>query len=50
MFLDSEDFVRMFQGQIKPMQAFMAGKLEARGDKMLAVKLEKIMAKVKSKL
>ena len=50
MNLDSGDFVKMFQGELKPMQAFMAGKMEVKGDKMLGVKLEKLMEKVKSKL
>ena len=35
MILDSEDFLRMFQGQLTPMQALMAGKLQVRGDKMI---------------
>jgi len=35
---------------LKPMQALMAGKLQVRGDKMLGMKLEKLMGKVKSKL
>lgn len=50
MILDSGDFVRMFQGQLNPMQALMLEKLEVRGNKVLALKLEKLMGKVKSKL
>ena len=50
MILDSEDFVKMFQGQLNPVQAFMGGKMEVKGDKMLAAKLEKLMGTMKSKL
>lgn len=50
MILDSGDFVKMFQGQLNPVQAFMGGKMEVKGDKMLAAKLEKLMGKMKSKL
>lgn len=50
MILDSEDFVKMFQGQLNPLQAFMGGKMEVKGDKMLAAKLEKLMGTMKSKL
>ena len=50
MMLDSEDFVKMFQGQLNPLQAFMGGKMEVKGDKMLAAKLEKLMGTMKSKL
>ena len=50
MILDSEDFVKMFQGRLNPLQAFMGGKMEVKGDKMLAAKLEKLMGTIKSKL
>ena len=50
MILDSEDFVKMFQGRLNPLQAFMGGKMEVKGDKMLASKLEKLMGTIKSKL
>ena len=50
MILDSEDFVKMFQGQLNPLQAFMGGNMEVKGDKMLAAKLEKLMGTMKSKL
>ena len=50
MNLDSEDFVKMFKGELNPTQAFMGGKLKIKGDMMLAMKLEKLMGKMKSKL
>lgn len=50
MSLDSEDFVKMFQGRLNPTQAFMAGKLKIKGDMMIAMKLEKLMGKMKAKL
>ncbi|XP_031564328.1 hydroxysteroid dehydrogenase-like protein 2 isoform X2 [Actinia tenebrosa] len=50
MSLDSEDFLKMFQGQLNPTQAFMSGKLKIKGDMMIAMKLEKLMGKMKSKL
>ncbi|EDO42526.1 predicted protein [Nematostella vectensis] len=50
MTLDAEDFVKMFKGQLNPTQAFMAGKLKIKGDMMVAMKLEKLMKQLKSKL
>lgn len=50
MTLDSEDFVKMFKGQMNPTQAFMGGKLKIKGDMMIAMKLEKLMGEMKSKL
>lgn len=50
MSMDCEDFVKMFKGQLNPTQAFMSGKLKIKGDMMLAMKLEKLMGKMKSKL
>ncbi|XP_068675909.1 hydroxysteroid dehydrogenase-like protein 2 [Montipora foliosa] len=50
MILDSEDFVKMFKGELNPTQAFMVGKLKIKGDMMIAMKLEKLMKKMKSKL
>ncbi|XP_048584363.1 hydroxysteroid dehydrogenase-like protein 2 [Nematostella vectensis] len=48
--LKSEDFVKMFKGELNPTQAFMAGKLKMKGNMMIAMKLEKLMGKFKSKL
>ena len=50
MTLDSEDFVKMFKGELNPTQAFMGGKLKIKGDMMIAMKLEKLMGQMKSKL
>ena len=50
MTLDSDDFVKLFMGQLNPTQAFMGGKLKIKGDMMLAMKLEKLMGQMKSKL
>ena len=50
MILDSEDFVKMFKGELNPTQAFMVGQLKIKGDMMIAMKLEKLMKTMKSKL
>jgi len=36
---DSEDYVKLFTGQLDPMQAFMGGKLKLQGDLNLAMKM-----------
>ena len=50
MTLDSEDFVKIFKGELSPTQAFMGGKLKIKGDMMQAMKLEKLLNQMKSKL
>ncbi|CAH1244161.1 HSDL2 [Branchiostoma lanceolatum] len=50
MTMTSEDFVKMFAGEMQPTQAFMSGKLRIKGDLAMAIKLEKLMGKMKSKL
>ena len=50
MSMEAGDFVKMFKGQLNPTQAFMGGKLKIKGDMMLAMKLEKLMGKMKPKL
>jgi len=45
-----DDFVKLFQGKLNSMQAFMGGKLKIKGDMGGAMKLEKLMKKVQSKL
>ena len=50
MTLGSDDFVKMFKGQMNPTQAFMGGKLKIKGDMMMAMKFEKMMGAMKSKL
>ena len=36
---DSADFVRLFTGELDPMQAFMQGKIKLQGDLNLGMKL-----------
>lgn len=51
MTMDSADFSKMFAGKLKPTLAFMSGKLKIKGDMTLAIKLEKLMARMnKAKL
>ncbi|XP_077331463.1 hydroxysteroid dehydrogenase-like protein 2 isoform X3 [Lithobates pipiens] len=50
MSLDSEDFVKMFTGKLKPTMAFMGGKLKIKGNMALAMKLEALMGRLNSKL
>ena len=50
MIMDSDDFVKMFKGELNPTQAFMGGRLKMKGDMMIAMKLEKLMKTMKSKL
>lgn len=47
MELDSDDFVKMIQGQLNATQAFMSGKLSIKGNMGLAMKLEKLMKAMK---
>lgn len=50
MIMDSEDFVRMFQGHLNPLQLSMLDRLEIKGHKVLALHIPRLMGKVKSKL
>uniref|UniRef100_A0A8C2I3A3 Hydroxysteroid dehydrogenase-like protein 2 n=1 Tax=Cyprinus carpio TaxID=7962 RepID=A0A8C2I3A3_CYPCA len=50
MTLDSSDFIKMFEGKLKPTVAFMSGKLKIKGDMGLAMKLDKMMGMIKPKL
>uniref|UniRef100_A0A6Q2Y4U3 Hydroxysteroid dehydrogenase-like protein 2 n=1 Tax=Esox lucius TaxID=8010 RepID=A0A6Q2Y4U3_ESOLU len=50
MAMDSADFTKMFAGELKPTMAFMSGKLKIKGDMTLAIKMEKMMSMMKSKL
>lgn len=49
MVMDSEDFTKMFRGELNSMQAFMSGKLKIKGDMAQALKLEKLMKNVQNK-
>jgi NAD(P)-dependent dehydrogenase (short-subunit alcohol dehydrogenase family)/putative sterol carrier protein len=48
--MDSKNFFLMFTGKMKPANAFMTGKLKISGDLQKAMKLEKLMNALKSKL
>lgn len=48
--MDGNDFFKMFTGKLKPAAAFMTGKLKLKGDMGKAMKLEKLMGALKSKL
>ena len=48
--MDSENFFKVFSGNMKPTMAYMTGKLKIGGDLNKAMKLEKLMGKLKSKL
>ncbi|NXT74656.1 HSDL2 protein, partial [Zapornia atra] len=50
MSMSSGDFVKMFTGKLKPTMAFMSGKLRIKGNMALAVKLEKMLTQLNSKL
>ncbi|XP_075681711.1 hydroxysteroid dehydrogenase-like protein 2 [Rhinoderma darwinii] len=50
MSMESEDFVKMFTGKLKPTMAFMSGKLKIKGNMGLAMKLEALMGRMNSKL
>ena len=46
MKMKSDDFGRMFRGELNSMSAFMSGKLKIEGDMGQALKLEKLMKTV----
>lgn len=48
--MDSENFFAMFSGKLKPASAFVMGKLKISGNLQKAMKLEKLMQLLKSKL
>ena len=48
--MKAEIFNKMASGAMKPTSAFMSGKLRIKGDMGLAMKLEKLMGSLKSKL
>ncbi|XP_045478253.1 hydroxysteroid dehydrogenase-like protein 2 [Harmonia axyridis] len=48
--MDSENFFKMFTGKIKPATAYMTGRLKIKGNLQKALKLEKLMNSLKSKM
>ncbi|XP_050346164.1 hydroxysteroid dehydrogenase-like protein 2 isoform X2 [Nymphalis io] len=48
--MDSNNFAEMFAGKLKATNAFMMGKLKIKGDLQKAMKLEKMMKSLKSKV
>lgn len=48
--MKSDVFNSMVAGSVKPTTAFMSGKLKIKGNMGLAMKLEKLMSSLKSKL
>ncbi|XP_011141140.2 hydroxysteroid dehydrogenase-like protein 2 isoform X1 [Harpegnathos saltator] len=48
--MDSQNFFAIFSGKLKPTAAFMSGKLKVSGNLQKAMKLEKLMTSLKSKL
>ncbi|XP_021380705.2 hydroxysteroid dehydrogenase-like protein 2 [Lonchura striata] len=50
MSMSSADFVKMFTGKLKPTLAFMTGRLKIKGNMTLAIKLEKMLSQLNSKL
>ncbi|KAM6182797.1 hydroxysteroid dehydrogenase-like protein 2 [Erethizon dorsatum] len=50
MSMSTDDFVKMFSGKLKPTMAFMSGKLKIKGNMALAIKLEKLMNQMHSRL
>ncbi|KGL75966.1 Hydroxysteroid dehydrogenase-like 2, partial [Tinamus guttatus] len=50
MSMSSTDFVKMFTGKLKPTMAFMSGKLRISGNMALAMRLEKMLVQLNSKL
>ncbi|XP_031798813.1 hydroxysteroid dehydrogenase-like protein 2 isoform X1 [Sminthopsis crassicaudata] len=50
MTMTTSDFVKMFSGKLKPAMAFMSGKLKIKGNMALAIKLERLMTQMNSRL
>nr|XP_022916784.1 hydroxysteroid dehydrogenase-like protein 2 [Onthophagus taurus] len=45
--MDSKNFLKMFDGKLKPTTAYMTGKLKIKGNLQVALKLDKIMGELK---
>ena len=51
MTLDSEDFVKLFNGRLNPAQAYLGGKIQIKGSMAKFMKLDnQLIQKMKSKL
>ncbi|XP_064477168.1 hydroxysteroid dehydrogenase-like protein 2 isoform X2 [Ornithodoros turicata] len=48
--MDRDTFIKMFTGNLNPTNAFMAGKLALKGDLPMAMRLDKLMGEMRSKL
>lgn len=48
--MDSKNFFNMFSGKLKPSTAYMTGKLKIKGNLQQALKLEKLMSSLRTKL
>lgn len=48
--MNAKDIVALFSGTLKPMSAFMSGKLKMKGDMGKAMKLEPLLSRLKAKL
>ncbi len=46
--VDFDDFLKLAQGQLDPMMAFMSGKLKVAGDMSVAMKLQTLFANLKA--
>ena len=45
--MDEDTFLKMAKGEVKAANAFMSGKLKVKGNLAIAMKAEKIFAKIK---
>ncbi|XP_037556141.1 hydroxysteroid dehydrogenase-like protein 2 isoform X2 [Dermacentor silvarum] len=48
--MERDTFIKMFTGKLNPTSAFMAGKLSLKGDLPMAMRLDKLMGEMRSKL
>jgi len=48
--MEKDTFIQLFSGKLNPTSAFMAGKLSLKGDLPVAMKLDRLMGQMKSKL
>ncbi|KAH7936069.1 hydroxysteroid dehydrogenase-like protein 2 isoform X1 [Rhipicephalus sanguineus] len=48
--MERDTFIKMFTGKLNPTSAFMGGKLSLKGDLPMAMRLDKLMGEMRSKL